>query len=69
MSEEWNTLKSGGECVTFWQSADGDNVPEPALTLRGYDPRMIEIRQEDNTILINIDSMPALFKAMRRLAK
>lgn len=69
MSEEWNTLKSGCEQVVIWQDGSDDSTPEPALVLRGYDPRLIEIMQGDDSIMINYETLPALIKAMKRLAK
>lgn len=58
--------------ATIWQQVE-DGVSEQAISARTWDgspnKRMIELKQGDNEILINGETVEELFKMLRRWLK
>lgn len=63
-------LESDFDLFTIWQSCgDGEGVPESAINIRDYTNRMLEIRQGDDEIVINYETLPELIKVLRHFQK
>ena len=50
------------------QDAGEDGVPEPTILITRFDD-LIELSQEQRTVLINMGSVPELIKVLREAAK
>jgi hypothetical protein len=52
-----------------WQECEDGLVPEMPIALRYWEGGpQIELRQNENSILLNIETIPDLIKAMKELA-
>ncbi len=66
MSENWETLKGDWRQVTIWQETEDAGVPAPAIQIRTYSG-VVGIKQGDNEVLLNPETIPVLCKALRKL--
>ena len=60
------TLQSGDELHTIWQTNKDDSVPECAINITEYSGnRVLELQQDKDVILVNFDTLPELIKVLR----
>ena len=54
--------------LVLWQACSDDMVPEQALAFKRFSG-MIEIQQEERSVLINLESIPEVCRILRKMQK